>query len=64
MEDIFLMFVNLGHSFNKFQIYVIRFHTLKEVSMKVLCHDFNLFKHTFFFLESLRKFCEQGTAIS
>jgi len=50
MEDMFLMFVHLSHSFNKFQLFVISYHTLKEVCKEVLCLDFNPFKHLFFFV--------------
>ena len=64
MEDMFLMFVYLSHSFNKFQLFVISYCTLKEVCKKVLCHGFNPFEHLVFFVESIRKFRELGTAIS
>jgi len=64
MEDMFLMFVHLSHNFNKFQLFVISYRTLKEVCKKVLCHDFNPFENLFFFIESIRKFHELGTAIS
>jgi len=64
MEDMILMFVHLGHSFNIFQLFVISCHTLKEVCKKVLCHCFNPFEHLLFFIESVRKFRELGTAMS